>query len=62
MLVDVGPTGKGLENAGARIRAGEDQDRVINELVGKVLEARVSMNKRRVQDVTKRLKDLTEET
>ena len=62
MLVDVGPAGKGLENARARIPEGEDQDRVINELVGKVLEARVSMNKRRVQDVTKRLKDLTEET
>ena len=52
VLVDVGPTGKDLEDARARIRAGEDRDQVINELVGKVLEARVSMNKRRLQDVT----------
>ncbi len=52
VLVDVGPTGKDLEGARARIRAGEDRDQVINELVGKVLEARVSMNKRRLQDVT----------
>ena len=62
VLVDVGPTGKDLEDARARIRVGEDRDRVINELVGKVLEARVRMNKRRLQDVTERLKDLTDET
>ena len=60
VLVDVGPTGKDLEDARARIRAGEDRDRVINGLVGKVLDARVEMQRRRLQDVTDKLEELDE--
>ena len=62
VLVDAGPTGKDLEDARARMRAGEDRDQVINELVGKVLEARVDMNKRRLKDVTARLEDFPKKT
>ena len=58
VLVDVGPTEKDLEDARARIRAGEDRDRVINELVGKVLDARVEMKRRKVQDLTDKLQEL----
>ena len=46
VLVDVGPAEKDLEDSRARIRAGEDRDRVINELVGKALDARVEMHRR----------------
>ena len=58
VLVDVGPTEKDLEDARARIRAGEDRDRVINELVGKVLDARVEMQRRQLQDLTEKLQEL----
>ena len=58
VLVDVGPTEKDLEDSRARIRAGEDRDRVINELVGKVLDARVEMHRRRLQDLTDKLEEL----
>ena len=58
VLVDVGPTGKDLEDARARIRAGEDRDQVINELVGKVLDARVEMQRRQLQDLTDQLEEL----
>ena len=58
VLVDVGPTEKDLEDARARIRAGEDRDRVINGLVGKVLDARVEMHRRRLQDLTDKLEEL----
>ena len=61
-VVGVGPTGKDLEDARARISAGEDRDKVINWLVGKVLKAEVRMWERRLQDLTERLKDLTDET
>ena len=60
VLVDVGPTGKDLEDARARIRAGEDRDRVLNGLVGKVLDARVEMQRRRLQDLTDKLEELDE--
>ena len=58
VLVDVGPTEKDLEDSRARIRAGEDRDRVLNELVGKVLDARVEMHRRRLQDLTDKLEEL----
>ena len=58
VLVDVGPTEKDLEGARARIRAGEDRDRVNNGLVGKVLDARVEMHRRRLQDLTDKLEEL----
>ena len=58
VLVDVGPTEKDLEDSRARIRAGEDRDRVINGLVGKVLDARVEMHRRRLQDLTDKLEEL----
>ena len=58
VLVDVGPTEKGLEDSRARIPAGEDRDRVINELVGKVLDGRVEMHRRRLQDLTDKLEEL----
>ncbi len=61
-VVGVGPTGKDLEDARARISAGEDRDKVINWLVGKVLKAEVRVWEQRLQDLTERLKDLTDET
>jgi len=35
VLVDVGPTEKNLKDVRVRIRAGENRDRVINELEGR---------------------------
>ena len=61
-VVGVGPNGKDFEDARVRIRAGEDLDKVINWLVGKVLKAEVRVWEQRLQDLTERLKDLTDET
>lgn len=55
ILVDVGPSGKDLDEARAKIAAGEDRDRVLNALVGKVLDARVEMHKRKLRDLTERV-------
>ena len=58
VFLDVGPIEKDLEDSRARIHAGEDRDRVINERVGKAVDARVETHRRRMQDLTDKLEEL----
>ena len=51
-VVGKGPTQKQLEDARARIKAGEDESRVFDELLGQVLNANVRMWEQRLKDLT----------
>ncbi len=51
-VVGKGPTQKQLEEARARIKAGEDEGRVFDELLGQVLDANVRMWEQRLKDLT----------
>ena len=51
-VVGKGPTQKQLEVARARIKAGEDEGRVFDELLGQVLDANVRMWEQRLKDLT----------
>ena len=47
-----GPTNKQLDEGRARIKAGEDEGRVFDELLGQVLDANVRMWEQRLKDLT----------
>ena len=50
-VVGKGPTQKQLEDARARVKAGEDEGRVVDELLGQVLNANVRMWEQRLKDL-----------